>query len=173
MAVFAPIPRASERIAAIENRGDLTRPPMIVRRLFMAAPICVNDEIFCSDVHSIGWFVKLRVKTLQERRLEPRLDIDATVTMTPLGDVSKRLSGSIVNISGRGVRVRLSERPSVLPRTGDVFRVQCGDDLMLCELRRVQTEGADLDYGFQIVYWVNVGDLNRQIKTTNAAYYPK
>jgi PilZ domain len=98
---------------------------------------------------------------MEERRSEPRIEASAAVLITPLAAVATRYHGSIVNVSTHGVRVHCDTELKELPRAGDVYRVQSGGDLMLCEVRhsRVTDNGAVL--GLQIVHWDDAGELKR------------
>jgi hypothetical protein len=103
-----------------------------------------------------------------DRRSEPRIEAKASVVMTPLAAVSTRLHGSLVNVSARGVRVHFDAKLNQ-PRAGEVYRVQSGDDLMLCEVRNsaVAEEGADL--GLSIVHWSGAGKLKRMVQSQQAS----
>jgi hypothetical protein len=106
---------------------------------------------------------------MDERRSEPRIDVKAPVVMTPLATVTTRLSGHVVNVSGRGLKVRVDGGLNGKPASGEVYRVQTGDDLMLCEVRNWQLEGEGAAIGFQILHWGDLGELNRVIKTLAAS----
>ena len=101
---------------------------------------------------------------MEERRLEPRIEANAPITMTPLAAVATRIHGSVVNVSGRGLKVHVDAPPKERPAAGDVYRVQSGDDLMLCEVRHYQPVAEGVDLGFVILHWVNVGELSRLVK---------
>jgi len=106
---------------------------------------------------------------MDERRSEPRIDVKAPVVMTPLATVTTRLSGHVVNVSGRGLKVRVDAGLKGKPASGEVYRVQTGDDLMLCEVRNWQGEGEGGAIGFQILHWGDLGELSRVIKTLKAS----
>src|SRR5437867_11471803 len=96
---------------------------------------------------------------MKERRAEPRLTVNAKVEITPLAAVAKRFHGTVVNASGKGLEVHIDNGLKESPRLGEVFRVQTGDDLMLCEVRRSTADGPALRLGLQIVHWAKVGQL--------------
>jgi len=100
---------------------------------------------------------------MEERRSEPRIEASAEVLITPLAAVATRFHGSIMNVSTHGVKVHCDTELKELPRAGDVYRVQSGGDLMLCEVRhsRVTDDGAIL--GLQIVHWDDAGELKRRV----------
>ncbi len=106
---------------------------------------------------------------MDERRAEPRIPVNGQVTMTPLAAVATRLRGTVVNVSGRGLQVLLEDALRPIPRNGDVYRIECGDDLMLCEVRRGEVNDAGTELGFQILHWAKVGELNRLLKEFNSA----
>jgi hypothetical protein len=101
---------------------------------------------------------------MKERRAEPRLTVNAKVVITPLAAVTKRLHGIVVNASGKGLEVHLENGLTEAPRLGEVFRVQTGDDLMLCEVRHSTPNGAGLKLGLQIVHWAKIGQLKQLLK---------
>ncbi len=83
--------------------------------------------------------------------------------MTPLATVATHLRGTVINVSGRGLQVRVAALKE-LPRTGDVYRIQSGNDLILCEVRYGHLTGAGAELGFQIVHWAKAGELSRVLK---------
>ena len=87
--------------------------------------------------------------------------------MTPLSAVTDRMHGSVVNVSGRGLKVHANALTDKHLATGTVYRVQTGDDLMLCEIRHRRLEGETVDIGFAILHWVSEGKLNRLVKEFN------
>ena len=99
-----------------------------------------------------------------ERRLEPRIESRTSVVMIPLATVSTRLQAFAVNVSTCGIRVHSNTLVNDLPRAGEVYRVQSGDDVMLCEVRHCQLAGEGADLGFKIVYWANTGELHRLVQ---------
>jgi hypothetical protein len=101
---------------------------------------------------------------MPERRLETRLETEAAVVLTPLSAVTNRLHGSVVNVSSRGLKVHAGKLPEEHLTAGNIFRVQSGDDLMLCEIRHRRVEGETADIGFSILHWVSEGKLNRLVK---------
>ena len=101
---------------------------------------------------------------MEERRSEPRIEAGASVVMTPLAAVATRLHGIVVNVSTRGVKVHFDTLLNEQPRAGDVYRVQSGDDLILCEVRYCEVAGEDADLGLEIVHWVSAGELNRLVQ---------
>jgi hypothetical protein len=101
---------------------------------------------------------------MDERRSEPRIDVKAPVVMTPLAAVTTRLKGQVVNISGRGIRVHLDTGLNGKPASGEVYRLQSGGDLMLCEVVHWQLEGEIPAIGLQILHWGECGELSRAIK---------
>lgn len=100
-----------------------------------------------------------------ERRAEPRIDVQAQAEMTPLAAVSTRLGGQITNVSSHGLRVRVAGRISGHPRSGDVYRILSGRDLMLAEICYCLPEEQSADVGFKILHWSNAGELNRIVQT--------
>ena len=87
------------------------------------------------------------------------------MVMTPLSAVTTRLHGSVVNVSGGGLKVHANALSDEhLLAAGHVYRVQSGDDLMLCEIRNRRLEGETADIGFAILHWVSEGKLNRLVK---------
>jgi hypothetical protein len=101
---------------------------------------------------------------LQERRSEPRIEARASVVMTPLAAVSTRLEGAVVEVSTRGVRVQFEKQLKELPRSGEVYRLQSRDDIMLCEVRHAEVLGSGAALGLKIVHWSNGGQLKRLVK---------
>ena len=85
-----------------------------------------------------------------ERRSEPRTDLAANVVLTPLNDVSRRLKGSSVNISKRGIRVRLTPGDHV-PIQKQVFRIETSSDRILCEVRNWAAEATSIEIGLEIL----------------------
>jgi hypothetical protein len=100
----------------------------------------------------------------EERRSEERAKANASVVITPLASVAIRFEGSVVDVSTRGVRVHVETQLQELPRTGDVYRVQSGDDIMLCEVRHAEVAGAGADLGLLILHWSKEGKLKRLIE---------
>jgi hypothetical protein len=99
----------------------------------------------------------------EDRRSEPRIAARAKVVVTPLSAVTTRLHGSLVNVSTRGVRVHFDTKLDQ-PRAGEVYRVQSGDDLMLCEVRHCAVADASADLGLKIVLWSKAGELKRLVQ---------
>jgi c-di-GMP-binding flagellar brake protein YcgR len=101
---------------------------------------------------------------IQERRQDPRIEItEALVTITPLSAVTNRVRGMVVDVSARGLKVHADGISETSLVNGDVYRVQSGDDLMLCEMRHRRFEGDSGDIGFAILHWVSAGKLNRLV----------
>jgi hypothetical protein len=100
----------------------------------------------------------------EERRSERRAEASVSVVITPLAAVATRFEGSVVDVSTGGVRVHLETQLRELPRTGEVYRVQSRDDIMLCEVRHAEVAGAGADLGLQIVHWSKTGELKRLIQ---------
>src|SRR5580704_8981522 len=110
---------------------------------------------------------------MQERRRETRCKVDAPAEITPLATVSARLIGQVINVSSRGVSVRVTQPLTTLPRVGDVYRVLSTNDRMLCEIIHWLSNGESTDIGFRIVHWSDPGHLNRLVETnlrTNGRY---
>jgi len=101
---------------------------------------------------------------MSERRLEPRFEAKASVIMTPLSAVTTRLHGSVVDLSSGGLKVHATTLMEKHLAAGDVYRVQSGDDLMLCEIRHRRLDGQTVDIGFAILHWVSLGNLNRLVR---------
>ena len=99
-----------------------------------------------------------------ERRSEPRIRAQAPVVVTPLAAVNKRLEGAVVEVSTHGVRVHFGEQLKELPRSGEVYRLQSTDDLMLCEVRHAEITGSGAEMGFQIVHWSISGQLKKLVQ---------
>jgi hypothetical protein len=106
----------------------------------------------------------MRTSNTAERRSEPRIEIGTSVVMTPLAAVATRLKASVVNVSRRGIRVRVGAQMKELPRAGDVYRVQSRDDLMLCEVRNSCRTATGAHLGLHIVHWGAAGELNRLVQ---------
>jgi hypothetical protein len=81
--------------------------------------------------------------------------------MTPLAAVSTRLEGAVVDVSAQGIRVHCDKQLKELPRSGDVYRLQSSDDIMLCEVRHAEVSGAGAALGLKIIHWSNGGQLKR------------
>jgi hypothetical protein len=101
--------------------------------------------------------------------LEPRIDVKALAEMTPLAAVATRLKGHVIDVSGRGVKIQVDACLKGNPVSRDVYRVQSGGDLMLCEVRHCQLEGDGTRIGFEILHWREFGELNRAVKTHAAS----
>lgn len=102
---------------------------------------------------------------MEERRRDPRCQVDAPAEITPLATVSTRLSGHVINVSARGLRVRLAQPLSGRPRAGDVYRVLSSTDRMLCEVSHWLSNGDSTDIGFRILHWSDMGQLNHIVET--------
>src|SRR5579862_8096239 len=102
--------------------------------------------------------------SIKERRSEPRTEAGAKIVMTPLAAVATRLHGIVVNVSPRGVRVRFATLLNVHPKAGEVYRIQSGNDVMLCEVRYCEFAGEGADVGLEILHWVKAGELNQLLK---------
>ncbi len=89
---------------------------------------------------------------MQERRREKRCKVDAPAEITPLATVSARLIGQVINVSSRGVSVRVTQPLTTLPRVGDVYRVLSTNDRMLCEIIHLLSNGESTDIGFRITF---------------------
>ena len=100
----------------------------------------------------------------KERRSEPRIEARTSVVMTPLAAVSTRLEGALLDVSSHGVRVHFDKQLKVLPRSGEVYRLQSRDDIMLCEVRHAEVSGAGAALGLRIVHWSNDGQLKRLLQ---------
>ena len=89
------------------------------------------------------------------------------MTITPLSAVANCMRGLVVDVSLRGLKVHadgISENSLV---NGDVYRIQSGDDLMLCEIRHRRLAGDAVDIGFAIIHWMSAGKLNRLVNEFN------
>ncbi len=102
--------------------------------------------------------------SIKERRSEPRTEAGAKIVMTPLAAVATRLHGIVVNVSPRGVRVRFATLLNVHPKAREVYRIQSGNDVMLCEVRYCEFAGEGADVGLEILHWVKAGELNQLLK---------
>lgn len=102
---------------------------------------------------------------MKERRRETRCKVDSPAEVTPLAAVNQRLSGQVINVSARGVRVRVDQPLSGNPRVGDVYRVLSSNDRMLCEISNWLPNGESTDMGFRILHWSDMGQLNRIVET--------
>src|ERR1700680_9443 len=100
----------------------------------------------------------------KERRSESRIMLDAPALMIPLASVTSRLCGRVLNLSRHGVKVRTDEPLEEPPRTGDVYRIRSGDDVMLCEVRYYRLFGAGDEVGFKILHRFSTGELSRLIQ---------
>jgi hypothetical protein len=110
---------------------------------------------------------------MQDRRREIRCKVDAPAEITPLATVSTRLTGQVINVSSRGVRIRVDQPLTSRPRVGDVYRVLSSDDRILCEIIHWLSNGESTDIGFRIVHWSDRGQLNHIVETglqTNGRY---
>jgi hypothetical protein len=85
-----------------------------------------------------------------DRRSEPRHEEKVDVILTPLDDVSKRLRGITLNVSNRGVRVRLDPN-SEQPNQRQVYRIETGANRILCEVRNSAIMPASVEVGFEIL----------------------
>jgi len=85
-----------------------------------------------------------------ERRSEPRHEEKVDVILTPLDNVSKRLRGVTLNVSNRGVRVRLDPN-SEQPNQRQIYRIETGANRILCEVRNSASMPASVEVGFEIV----------------------
>ena len=85
------------------------------------------------------------------------------MTITPLSAVTNRIRALVVDVSVRGLKVHADGLTEKELAAGDVYRVQTGDDLMLCEIRHRRLEGESVDIGFAILHWVSAGKLNRLV----------
>ena len=101
---------------------------------------------------------------MQERRRETRCKVDTPAEITPLAAVTQPLSGHVINVSSRGLRVRLAKPLSGHPRAGDVYRVNSSSDRMLCEISHWLSNGDSTDIGFRILHWSDMGQLNRVVE---------
>lgn len=101
---------------------------------------------------------------MKERRMEPRIDVDAPAVMTPLASVSTRLTGQVINVSEHGVRIRMAEEMSAPPRIGDVYRILSSQDRMLCEVSHCMPGSDGIEIGFRILHWGETGELKRVTK---------
>lgn len=79
-------------------------------------------------------------------RRELRLETDQQVTVTVLDETGTKLLGRIVNLSGRGLRLRLS-RP--IP-TGAAVQVEGNDSLFLGEVCYCHPEAKGFAVGLQL-----------------------
>jgi hypothetical protein len=96
---------------------------------------------------------------MKEKRIEPRIAVEAPAVMTPLAAVATRLKGQVVNVSFHGVKVRVAELTNNQLRIGDVYRILSSRDLMLCEVRNWQSQSEGTAIGFKILKWSDAGEL--------------
>jgi hypothetical protein len=138
-----------------ERRQELPQP---------SAPICEAEPGLVPTAHN--WTVNVSPvgRNTKEQRSEPRIEANAPALMIPLANVAIRLSGRVLNVSRRGVKVHVDEPLAGYPRTGDVYRVLSGNDVMLCEIRHYQLLGESAEVGFQIVHRLSRGELNSLIE---------
>jgi hypothetical protein len=102
---------------------------------------------------------------MEERRKEPRIDVNAAAVLTPLAAVAAQMNGHVINVSSHGVKVRVVQLMSGQPRIGDVYRILSGRDDMLCEVSHSRSEQQDTEIGFRILHWSDTGELNRVART--------
>lgn len=101
---------------------------------------------------------------MEDRRKEPRIDVNAPAVLTPLAAVAAQMNGQVINVSSHGIKVRVVEMMSGQPRIGDVYRILSGRDDMLCEISHWRPERQGAEIGFRILHWSDTGELNRIIR---------
>jgi hypothetical protein len=86
----------------------------------------------------------------KERRSEPRRKVNAELVLTPLDDVTKHLRGVALNVSTRGIMVRLDRSAG---RFGEkqIYRIETRSKRMLCEVRHSAVVPASVEVGFEIL----------------------
>ena len=128
--------------------------------------LMIDDQARSADLspNGVGATLDAGAAISDDRRFEPRIETSAAVVMTPLAAVTTRIEGSIINVSEGGVRVHVDAQLKQLPRTGEVYRVQTQDDVMLCEVRNSEVAGGGAELGLQIVHWADAGKLKRLVK---------
>jgi len=102
---------------------------------------------------------------MNERRKEPRIDVDTPAVMTPLAAVAVRLKGQVINVSSNGLKVRVCEQMERDPRVGDVYRILSSRDRMLCEVNHCRPGSGGTEIGFKILHWSEAGELKQIVKT--------
>jgi hypothetical protein len=99
-----------------------------------------------------------------ERRTEPRIDFNAPVVLIPLAAVGVRVSGFIVNASGRGLKVRLTAPAATSLRAGHVYRIQCNGDTLLCEVAHSVLHEHGAEVGFRVIHRASTGEAKSYTK---------
>ncbi len=98
--------------------------------------------------------------TTDERRLDPRIEAGVPAVVTPLANVAIHYKGRVVDVSRGGVKVHVDETfLDRLPRKGDAYRVQTGEEVLLCEVRHCQIEDDGAKLGLKVLHWGNPGSL--------------
>ncbi len=72
----------------------------------------------------------------------------------PLANVATHWHGRVINLSENGIKVHVEEAfLDRLPQPGDAYRVQTGEDILLCVVRHCQIEDDGSSLGLQILHW--------------------
>jgi hypothetical protein len=102
---------------------------------------------------------------MDERRSEPRIEAGLAVVVIPLADVASRWLGQVVNVSRCGLKIHVDALLDPLPRAGDAYRIQAGEETLLCEVRRYQVEDKGGSLGLKVIRWGGSGALDRLIRS--------
>lgn len=102
-----------------------------------------------------------RSVSVMEKRRQPQLEIDQQVTVTVLGDCEVLLSGRVVNLSGRGLKLALNEQVTV----GAALKIEWTDTLLLGEVCYCVRGGSGFFAGLQLEHALyNTAELSRLSK---------
>ncbi len=101
---------------------------------------------------------------MDERRREARIDVVTEVALTPLGSVEPGLQGQVLNVSQRGVKVRVTGPAGSEPAVGDFYRILTSRDRMLGRVSHSLPGAEGTEIGFRILYWSETGDLNQVVE---------
>lgn len=103
-------------------------------------------------------------------RSEPRFPTDEPVKVTVLGDSKVEIDGRIVNVSGRGMRLRINARVPV----GAAIRVDVGGSVLLGEAAYCQADGDAYAAGLQLEQALTISEelsrLMRRLLEESAGY---
>ena len=105
-------------------------------------------------------------------RSEPRFPTDEPVRVTVLGGTKFEANGRIVNVSGRGMRLRINARVPV----GAAIRVDVDGSLLLGEVAYCQADGEFFAVGLQLEQALTISEelsrLMRRLMEESAGAAP-
>ncbi|HEY1755790.1 MAG TPA: hypothetical protein VGG72_10370 [Bryobacteraceae bacterium] len=103
-----------------------------------------------------------------EKRSASRVKFNEPVLMTALQNSSAVCTGRFVDLSSNDMRIKSNADLEV----GSLMRLECGDDLMMTEVRHCVPDEGEFSAGLLILSWLEKSELKRLLREAVAGPMP-